>query len=231
MEKLRPAALIFDMDGTLADSFAAITASLNHALTSLGFPAKDLHWVKYHVGHGAVQLVRAALGPDAPEETLHEVGRVFGEHYRATFLEATPPMPGAREVLAFVWEKTGGKVAVASNKYATLSQQWLEHWGLRSWVRVVVGPDTTGTRKPDGAFLQAALQALAVAPEDALYVGDMEVDVEAGRAAEVPVVGLAGPSRTANELWAAGALFVIEDLRQLPGLLREEGWGWDENQG
>lgn len=230
MGKLRPAALIFDMDGTLADSFAGITASLNHALTALGYPPKELAWVKYHVGHGAAQLVRDALGANAPEETVHEVGRLFGEHYRATYLEATPPLPGAGDVLAFVWEKTKGKVAVASNKYASLSEKWLEHWGLRPWVGVVVGPDTTGTRKPDGAFLQAALQALAVAPEDALYVGDMEVDVEAGRAAEVPVVGLAGPSRTPNELWAAGAFFVIQDLRELPGLLREEGWGWDEEE-
>lgn len=230
MEKLRPAALIFDMDGTLADSFAAITASLNYALTTLGLPPKELAWVKYHVGHGAAQLVRDALGANASDETVHQVGRVFGEHYRATFLEATPPMPGAAEVLAFVWEKTGGKVAVASNKYAYLSQKWLEHWGLSRWVEAVIGPDTTGTRKPDGAFLKAALHALQVAPEDALYVGDMEVDVEAGRAAEVPVVGFAGPSRSPNELWAAGAFFVIEDLRMLPSLLREEGWGWDEDR-
>lgn len=231
MKRLRPAAVIFDMDGTLADSFAAITASLNHALTSLGFAPKDLPWVKAHVGYGAAQLVRAALGDQALEEDVQKVGRLFGEHYQATYLEATPPIPGASEVLAFVWDKTGGKVAVASNKYASLSRRWLDHWGLAKWVQVVVGPDTVGTRKPDGAFLRAVLDALQVAPEDALYVGDMEVDVETGRAAEVPVVGLAGPSRSANELWAAGAFFVIEDLRELPGLLKEEGWGWDENQG
>ncbi len=230
MGKLRPAAVIFDMDGTLADSFAAISESLNYALTTFGFSPKELEWVKYHVGHGAAQLVRDALGACAPEETVREVGRVFGERYRATYLQATPPFPGAAEVLSFVWEKTGGKVGVASNKNATLSQEWLVHWGLRRWVRVVIGPDTIGTRKPDGAFLQACLHALQVAPEDALYVGDMEVDVEAGRAAEVPVVGLAGPSRSASELWAAGAFFVIEDLRQLPDLLRQEGWGWDEHE-
>lgn len=231
MKRLRPAAVIFDMDGTLADSFGAIAASLNHALGHFGLPTKDLQWVKYHVGHGAAQLVRAALGPQVSDEEVQRVGRVFGEHYQATYLEATPPMPGAADVLQFVWGKTGGKVAVASNKYATLSRRWLDHWGLARWVSVVVGPDNAGTRKPDGAFLQKALQLLGVAPEDALYVGDMEVDVEAGRAAEVPVVGLAGPSRSPNELWAAGAFFVIEDLRALQTLLKEEGWGWDENHG
>lgn len=228
MKRLRPAALIFDMDGTLADSFEAIAASLNHALAQFGLPTKDLQWVKYHVGYGAAQLLRAALGPHVSDEEVKKVAGVFGEHYQATYLETTPPMPGAAEVLRFVWERTGGKVAVASNKYATLSRRWLEHWGLAPWVAVVMGPDNAGTRKPDGAFLRKALEALAVSPEDALYVGDMEVDVEAGRAAEVPVVGLAGPSRTPTELWAAGALFVIEDLRDLPGLLREEGWGWED---
>jgi len=226
--KLRPAAVIFDMDGTLADSFAAIAASLNQALGEFGLPAKELGWVKYHVGYGAGQLVRAAVGEQAPEELAKQVGQRFGELYRESFLEATPPLPGASEVLEYVHRKTAGKVAVASNKYASLSRAWLAHWGLDPWVAVVVGPDTVGTRKPDGAFLRAALQQLQAAPEDALYVGDMEVDVEAGKAAEVPVVGLAGPSRSPAELWAAGAFFVIEDLRQLPELLQREGWGWEE---
>lgn len=228
-QKLRPAAVIFDMDGTLADSFGAIMASLNHALAAFDLPSKDLAWVKANVGYGAGRLVRAALGDAAAPELVEKVGRTFGEHYQATYLEATPPLAGAEEVLRFVWQKTGGKVGVASNKYASLSQRWLEHWQLLPWVAVVVGPDTAGTRKPDGAFLKMALEQLQVLPEDALYVGDMEVDVEAGRAAEVPVVGLAGPSRSATELWAAGAFFVIEDLRQLPELLQREGWGWDED--
>jgi phosphoglycolate phosphatase len=227
-KKLRPAALIFDMDGTLANSFAAIGESLNRALVEFSLPPKDLAWVKANVGYGAPHLVRQAVGLQASQELWQEVGKRFGEIYEASYLEATPPMAGAQEVLPYVWRKTGGKVAVASNKYARLSQRWLEHWGLASWVSLVVGPDTAGTRKPDGAFLQVALEGLQVAPEDALYVGDMEVDVDAGKAADVPVVGLAGPSRSATELWAAGALFVIEDLRELPELLQREGWGWEE---
>lgn len=229
MEKvIRPQAVIFDIDGTLADSFQAIMESLNHALEAFGFSPKELAWVKYHVGYGAGELLRAALGGGADRDTLEQVGKRFGEHYRATFLASSPPMLGARDVLSYVWSKTGGKVAVASNKYASLSQQWLQHWELSQWVACIIGPDNAQTRKPDGAFLAVALQKLAVNPEDALYVGDMEVDVEAGKAADVPVVGLAGPSRSPGELWAAGATFVIEDLRQLPELLREEGWGWEE---
>lgn len=225
---MRPQAVIFDMDGTLADSLHAIAASLNHALEAFGFSPKELTWVKYHVGYGAGELLKAALGDGVDRATLERVGKLFREHYQASFLESSPPMVGSREVLSFVWSKTGGKVAVASNKYASLSQRWLDHWQLSQWVAFVIGPDTAQTRKPDGAFLRLALQKLAVNPEDALYVGDMEVDVDAGKAADVPVVGLAGPSRSPGELWAAGATFVIEDLRQLIDLLREEGWGWEE---
>ena len=222
---LWPRAVVFELDGTLADSFAAIDAALNLALAECDRPARDLEWTRAHVGRGAVELVRDAVAP-AGEEAMRAVGAAFARHYEAIYREQTPPLPGAAEVLALVAERTGGKVGVVSNKYARLCRGWLDHWDLARFVASVAGPDTTGVRKPDPAALSPVLAALGVAPGEALLVGDMEVDAATGRNAGVAVVLLAGGASAPEALAAAGALAVLAGLRDLPAWLAAHGRGW-----
>jgi phosphoglycolate phosphatase len=223
---LRPAALLFDLDGTLADSFAAIARALNLALADHGLPGHDLAWVKRHVGRGAVELLRDAVGDDPGGERLPAVGQRFGEHYRAIYLDGTPPLPGAAAVLSLVHARTGGRVAVVSNKYASLCRGWLEHWGLAPYVTVVLGPDATGVHKPHPGAVLPALAALAVAPGDALLVGDMAVDVVTGQAAGIPMLGLRSEDIDPADLLAAGAVAVVDRLADLPDWLAGHGLGW-----
>jgi len=220
-----PAALLFDLDGTLADSFAAIDEALERALAEAGLPARDLEWTRAHVGRGAAELVRAAVAP-AGEDAMRAVGAAFARHYEAMYRELTPPLPGAAEVLALAARATGGKVAVVSNKHARLCRGWLEHRGLAAHVAVVDGPDTTGARKPDAAALLPALRALGVAAADSLLVGDMTVDAETGRNAGVAVVLVAGGATPAAALRDAGALAVLGGLAELPAWLAAHGRGW-----
>jgi phosphoglycolate phosphatase len=222
---LWPAAVLFDLDGTLADSFAAIAAALNLALSERGLPEHDLEWTRGHVGRGAVELVRAAVAP-AGEEAMRAVGASFARHYEAIYREQTPPLPGVAEVLALAAGRTGGRVGVVSNKYARLCRGWLEHWGLAAHVAVVAGPDTTGARKPDAGAVEPALAALGVAPADALLVGDMDIDAETGRNAGIAVVLVAGGATPMEALRVAGALAVLGGLRELPGWLAANGRGW-----
>ena len=115
--KLVPAALLFDLDGTLADSFEGIQYALDAALREEGLPEFDLAWVRGHVGQGAAALVRDAVGAQPGEAIVRAVGARFSDHYRSTYLERTPALPHAADVLALVSKRTGGKVAVVSNKY------------------------------------------------------------------------------------------------------------------
>lgn len=225
-EALRPAAVLFDLDGTLADSFAAIRDALNAALRERGLAERDLAWVRAHVGRGAPELVRDAVGHDADDTFRRSVGELFGAHYRQIYLDGTPPLPGAPEVLAYVATRVGGRVAVISNKYEELSRAWLAHWGLALHVDVVVGPDTYGVRKPDPAAVRPVLEGFGVDPADALLVGDMEVDAAAARAAGVPMVAVQPDPEGARALLAAGALAVLHALGELPGWLMEHGTGW-----
>ena len=224
--ELRPAALLFDLDGTLAGSFPAIARALNLALADHSLPGYDLGWVRRHVGRGAVELLRDAIGEDPTGGRLKAVGQRFGEHYRAIYLDETPPAPGAAAVLSFVHDRTGGRVAVVSNKYVALCRGWLEHWGLARYVAVVLGPDATGVHKPDPGAVLPALEAFSVAPGDALLVGDMGVDVATGQAAGIPVVAVRSEDVSSEELLGAGAVAVVDRLADLPGWLAERGSGW-----
>lgn len=161
----RPAALFFDLDGTLADSFDGICTALNAALREYALPEHNVGWVKRHVGRGAIVLVREALAPKDDAELARAVGARFGAHYRATYLDTTPPVAGARDVVALCARRTGGNVAVVSNKYEELCRAWLGHNGFAPFVAMVVGPDTFGVRKPDPGTLRPVLAQFGTAAE------------------------------------------------------------------
>jgi phosphoglycolate phosphatase len=162
----------------------------------------------------------------AGEVVMREVGAAFARHYEAVYRDHTPPLPRAAEVLAFAAARTGGRVAIVSNKHARFSRGWLEHWGLGRHVAVVTGPDTAGARKPDPGALLPALEALGVAAADALLVGDMEVDAATGRNAGVAVVLVRGGATPAVPLETLGALAVVDSIAALPAWLAAHGRGW-----
>ncbi len=221
-----PAAVLFDLDGTLADSFSGIRLALNAALAERGVPERDLDWVRRHVGRGALELVRDAAAERVEEALLAALTARYLALYRATFLERTPAYPDAAAVLAFVALGTGGRVAVVSNKDEELSRLWLRHAGLDRFVAAVVGPDTYGVRKPDPGALRPVLRGFGVAPADALVVGDMVVDAAAGAGVGAPMIGVNADPAAAEALRAAGAVAVLERVGELPAWLVGHGAGW-----
>lgn len=220
-----PAAVLFDLDGTLADSFAGIHAALAQALVEFGLPARDLDWVRRHVGRGARPLLDDAVGRD-DEELVAGVGERFGVLYRATYLESTPARPGAAELLSLVHAATGGRVAVVSNKAETLCRTWLEFVGLARWVSLVAGPDTYGAAKPDPAAVLPVLGALGVAAGEALLIGDMPIDAVTAANAGMAAVLVAGGAAEEDELRAAQPRVVLRDLQEVAAWLLEHGRGW-----
>ncbi len=225
--ELRPAAVLFDLDGTLADSFSAIHAALAGVLAEEGLPPRSLEWVRRHVGRGAVALVRDAVEEGAAEDRVATVAGAFDARYRALYLERTPPVAGARAVVEAVAARTAGRVAVVSNKFSSLSRGWLERWGFAPSIAAVVGPDTYGVTKPDPATVRPVLARFGVAAADALLVGDMTVDVALGRAVGAPVVAVCGGGSSRHVLEAAGPAAILGALAELPGWLAVHGRGWE----
>ncbi len=219
-----PQAVLFDLDGTLADSFPAIEQALAVALASEGLPPRPLAWVRRHVGRGAAALVQAAVGGVMDEERLEQLRQRYLAAYAAIGAGAAPPMEGARDALEFAAAGTGGRVAVVSNKLASASRIWLAHWDLERFIAVVSGPDVCGALKPDAAAVDGVLDALGVAASEALLVGDMDVDAATGTAVGMPVV-LVGASVPAPPQ-PGSVLATLESVAHLPSWLVHNGVGW-----
>jgi len=222
----RPAAVLFDLDGTLADSFEGIGRALNAALREMRLTCRSFDWVRTHVGRGITALVQDAVGPEVGAAVTREVERRCLEIYARIYPDETRPLPGAADVLAVCAAATGGKVAIVSNKLSHLSVAWIARWDLDRHVALVVGPDTFGARKPSPKVILPVLAQFDVAPEDALLVGDMKIDAAAGAAVGMPVVGIRQDRTNPAELRRAGMLAVLFDLRDLPAWLAGNGRGW-----
>jgi phosphoglycolate phosphatase len=206
--------LIFDLDGTLVDSYAAIHASLNHARARHGLPALDEATVRRRVGRGLETLIAELVG----ESHVAAGVRLFRERYAEVYREMTVALPGARETLRELHGE-GCRMTVASNKPARFGEPILAALGMRPYLVGVLGPDSVGSTKPEPAMLARCLDLLGLTAARAAYVGDMVLDVETARRAGVPVLLVGGGSSTLDELRATGQP-VLERLDRLPGLLR-----------
>jgi phosphoglycolate phosphatase len=205
--------LIFDLDGTLVDSYDAIAASLNHARESFGLSWLPPPLIRRTVGRGLERLVADLLGEERVEEGVHE----FREHYARTFREATRPLPGALAALREL-HRRGYRMTVASNKPARFGEPILADAGMLPYLLGVQGPDRAGATKPDPVMLRACLREMSLPEAQALYVGDMVLDVETAARAGLPVVLVEGGSSTPEALKQTGQR-VVSGLGALADLL------------
>lgn len=175
-------AVLFDFDGTLADSFAPITASTNQVRAAVGLPALTVDEIRRHVGLGLPQLM-ADLAPGLP---VAEAVSLYGKHHETIMLTQTTLLPGVKDSLA-VLHARGYLLGVCSNKRVEFTKKLLHALRLDDMMRVTLGPDDVGVPKPDPAMLIEAMRRLNVSAAETIYVGDMAVDVRAAHAAGIPV--------------------------------------------
>jgi phosphoglycolate phosphatase len=216
--------VLFDLDGTLLDTAGDIALALSRAFADHGHEGPAPAAVRQMIGKGAPVLVERAVL--AQGLNLDAAGRAallerFFHHYgRLQELDEceAEPYAGAREALVTL-HAAGLPLAVVTNKYHRFAVGLLQRLDLARHLRVVVGGDTCERRKPDPMPLHHACTQLGVAPADALMVGDSANDVEAARAAGMPVV-LVPYGYTEGEdprQWSCDHM--VDNLAQLPGLL------------
>ena len=172
--------LVFDLDGTLADTREDIATSINHALACAGRPTLSVSEVTRLVGDGARVLVERCLGPNAAPGEVDRILDAFVEHYRDGCTQTTTLYPGVAEAL----EGLAGKpLCVLTNKPEFHSRKILETLGVLHRFRRIVGGDGPYPKKPDPRGMLALVREAACPPSRALLVGDSLVDYTTARAA------------------------------------------------
>ena len=210
-----PAAVLFDFDGTLADSFAAITASTNHVRRSYGLPELPEAVVREYVGFGLADLMQKLAPGHDPAEAVAR----YREHHPSVMLAGTKLMPGVAATLPDL-HRRGLRLAVCSNKNVAFTEKLTAALGLGHYFAAVLCPESVGGRaKPDPAMLIEGLYRLSVSAADAVYVGDMAIDVHTARAAGVPVWLVPGGASGLESATAAGPDRVLGGFADLLELL------------
>ncbi|MDQ7056492.1 MAG: HAD-IA family hydrolase [Persephonella sp.] len=177
---------LFDLDGTLIDSSKDIAVAVNYALAELGFPALQEEDIIKHVGYGGKKLIEGVLKTD--DKMLIEKGvKLFREYYFSNPAVYTTLYPYVYETLELL-KRENKKIAVVTNKYQDISELIIQKTGIAHLVDVIVGGDTTTSKKPDKEPVIFALRKLSSSPERAVMIGDSEADIQAGKSAGTKTV-------------------------------------------
>ena len=196
---------IFDLDGTLLDTLGDLAASVNFALRTHGMPEHSLDDVRRFVGNGVRKLMERAVPDGADNPLFDEAFATFRQHYMAHSLDTTRPYEGIPEALEDL-KASGCHLAVVSNKMMAATQALCSHF-FPDTIEVAIGEhEAEGIRKkPAPDTVVAALKALGVGKEGAVYVGDSEVDIQTARNSGLPCISVLWGFRHRDFLQQNGA--------------------------
>lgn len=201
-------AVLFDLDGTLADTAPDMARTVNAMRTRRGLDPVAAEIVRPYVSRGARGMILAAFQVAGDHPDYAAMREEFLELYGASLCIDTRLFPGIERVLDRL-DAAGLAWGVVTNKFERFARPIIADLGLASRAAVVVGGDTCPRAKPFADPLLFAAAAMGVAPKRTLYVGDDERDVQAARAAGMPVV-IAGYGYLGDgpppALWQADAI-------------------------
>ncbi len=175
-------AVLFDLDGTLADTAGDLAAALNRVRADRALPALPLATLRPQASHGARGLLAAGFGIGREHADFASLRDTFLAYYAEALCEQTRLFPEADRVLGEI-ERRGLRWGIVTNKAARFTGPVVEHLALAARAGAVICGDTTPETKPHPAPLLAGAAALDVSPSRCVYVGDAERDIIAGRAA------------------------------------------------
>lgn len=212
--------IIFDLDGTLLNTLEDLADSVNYALAKSGYALRTMEEVRMFVGNGVGKLIERAL-PDGLKNPLYEqVFEDFKTHYGVHCQDKTRPYPGIMELLDEL-AGAGYRIAIVSNKMdGAVKKLAEEYFGEK--IPVAIGECEHIRRKPAPDTVYAALKELHVTGEQAVYVGDSEVDLQTAAAAGIPCISVTWGFRSQEQLLSAGAVkdHIIHTPDELTPLLR-----------
>jgi phosphoglycolate phosphatase len=212
-------AIIFDLDGTLLDTLGDLADAMNLVLERNGHPAHPKEDYNYFVGEGVINLVRRTLPEDSrDEETIQRVVKEFKDEYSRRWDATTRPFEGVSEMLDILKQR-GITTAVLSNKPHEYTIKCVERFLPPDAIDITQGVNDECPPKPDPTGSKRMVEELGIAPEEVVYLGDTNTDMETALKAGFLPVGVLWGFRSREELEEAGAEKILDHPSEIPGLI------------
>lgn len=191
--------IIFDLDGTLLDTLDDIAESVNSVLISHSFPSHSNESYKLFLGNGLYNLISRSVPENTAKSVIKDCSEAFKEIYSNKWKKNCCPYKGISTMLANLSDQ-GIKLAVLSNKPHTFTCLFVDQFFSKDMFRVVFGQRDGVEKKPHPAGALDIARILQSRPENTLFVGDSDVDIQTGRAAGMGTAGVSWGYRSVEEL-------------------------------
>jgi phosphoglycolate phosphatase len=207
--------VVFDLDGTLADTKRDLALSVNAMRESMGLGPLPLEAVTSYIGHGVTVLIKRALGDQAADGDVQKGLGFFLDHYARHLLDNTVAYTGVPEALE---QLRNLKLAILTNKPTKFSREIVAGLGLARYFFEIYGGDSFSLKKPDPIGIKTLMSDSSTPAGQTLMVGDSDTDVQTGRNAGVRTCGVTY-GFAPEALKKAGPDLLLDDLRDLPRML------------
>lgn len=210
-------AVFFDMDGTIVNSMLDLAACTNEAMSKHGYPKKPAEEYAKYAGNGIYVMIQRALYPnEVSEEELKEIRNDFFDIYKDKCTINTTAYKGVPELISALKEK-GIKVGCITNKVEPIAFKIIDHFF--GGMDVVYGQVDGVPNKPDPMLTLKALKELEIMPEECLFVGDSDVDMQTACNSGAVGVGVLWGFRDEKELRDNGAKYIVKAADEILGII------------
>ncbi|MDE6005182.1 MAG: HAD family hydrolase [Oscillospiraceae bacterium] len=208
---------IFDLDGTILNTLKDLYLAMNYALREKNFPERSLLEIKSFVGNGILKLIKRSVPVGTSDEEIMQIHQIFREYYSEHCKDNTAPYSDIIEVIQKL-RNAGIKTAVISNKIDSAVKILCQDY-FPNLFDIVTGEKQGVPRKPAPDSVQAILQTLHYTSEQAIYIGDSEVDIQTAKNSGLSCISVAWGFRDEEFLKANGAGQIIFEPSALLNLL------------
>jgi len=203
--------IIFDLDGTLVDSRDDIANAVNFTLKKIGLKEKSISEISSHIGTGVEDLIRKSLG-NKEEVLLKRALSVFEEHYKKHSTDNSVLYPNVKEILEYF---KGKRKVIVTNRNYEFALLTLKTLGIYDYFEHIIGGDDIGCMKPSSCPLDMSMQRLNASKEEAIIVGDMDIDIVAGKKAGIVTCGVTYGIGKKEDIIKAKPDFIIDGIINL----------------
>lgn len=202
-------AVIFDLDGTLLNTLDDLADSTNYALSRFGYPTRTIEEVRQFVGNGVAKLIERAIPEGINNPNFEKCLAIFKENYAQNMYNKTAPYNGIIEMLSNLKSK-GIKIAVVSNKFDLAVKELCKKY-FEGFIDFAAGENEAQgiKKKPAPDTVISVLNEFNFAPEDAVYVGDSDVDIMTAKNSKMPCISVTWGFRDKKFLLENGATILI----------------------